>query len=256
MKGLLLLFLGIFTSVGWHFNYIKKTNEKKVLANQYYHQHNLPKALESYYALVYHYHLKEESVLLNMANCYYELGNMEASKKIYQTLSKSPTTKINAQANTQLGVIQALSGKKQNALRFFKIALIADPSHDIARYNFELISKKIPRKAHNNKVRARVRKNQESDTEAEMDSDNADEGEDTPDIGNEAESKNNASNAGRDENSENSANKLATKSSHVADPNLAKSLLLLENMRQQELNYLQQKSFQKHKKKTNNKNDW
>lgn len=258
MKIILLVFIGIFTSLGWHFNYIKNTNERKVLANQFYSQHNLPRALESYYALVYHYQLKEESVLLNMANCYFELGNIEASRKIYQTLSKSQTIKINAQANTQLGIIQALSGKKQIALRYFKIALIADPSHDVARYNFELITKKNPRKAHNNKVRARIKKNQESDTEAEMESEDnsSEEGDETQDIKNQPESKNNAANAERDENSDNSANKLATKTNHATDANLAKALLLLENMRQQELNYLQQKSFQKHKKKTHNKNDW
>lgn len=252
MKILLLFFTSIFTTLGWHFTLIKKTNKLKENAATYYQQKKLPKALEAYYSLTYYYHLKDENIALNMANCYFELGNIEASKKIYAQLIKSENKPIKAQANTQLGVCNALIGKKVQALNYFKLALVADPNHETARYNYELLTKKNPEKANSTKVKARVSKKADSDTEAEIESKNNSEDEQTQQE--QAEKESLANNYDRE--GDNVVNKWNSKSNKINDASLAKAMLLLEYMRQQEINYLQQKSFQRTKKKSKNTMDW
>ncbi len=253
MKIITFIIISIFTSLGWHFTLIKHTNDLKEKAATYCKKNNLPKALAAYYSLSHEYHLKDENIDLNMANCYFELGNIEAGKKIYTQLSKSENKMIKAQAYTQLGVCNALMGKKMMALSCFKLALIADPSHDIARYNYELLTKKNPDKANTNKVKASVSQKSDSDTEAEIDSKNNNEEKEANQkpIEQEALANNNF-----DTNGDHTADKWNTKSNKINEASLAKAMLLLEYMKQQEINYLQQKKINRQKKKSQNSMDW
>jgi len=78
---------------------------------------------------------------MNIAHAYYKLSVMDSAFNNYNKLSTANDNKLRSIANQQLGVIANKRNKKQAALNFFKEALKADPANEDARYNYELLKK-------------------------------------------------------------------------------------------------------------------
>jgi type IV secretory pathway VirB10-like protein len=85
----------------------------------------------------------EGEVEMNLANAYFNLNDTSNALNRYQPLSVSEDSKINSQANQQMGVVANRQGKFEEALHYFKQAMKAEPNNEQARYNYEMVKKKL-----------------------------------------------------------------------------------------------------------------
>jgi hypothetical protein len=82
-------------------------------------------------------------VRANLAASYFQLKDTANALNTYSQLTQSTNKRINSVANQQLGVMADTNGKSEEALNYFKQALKAAPENQEARYNYEVVKKKI-----------------------------------------------------------------------------------------------------------------
>jgi tetratricopeptide (TPR) repeat protein len=122
---------------------IGTTNSLKSEAKEAYAKKDFAKAIEKYRYLIDSLNVNEEEVKLNLANAYFESNDTLNSFQSYQPLTLSSNNKIKSIAEQQLGVLANRQGKFEEALAHFKQSLKADPSNNDARYNYEMVKKKL-----------------------------------------------------------------------------------------------------------------
>jgi Ca-activated chloride channel homolog len=122
---------------------IGKINSLKSEAKKAYLGGDYATAVQKYRYLVDSLGVKEDEVLLNLANSYFELQDTTQLANAYAPLTQSKNSKIKSIANQQLGVAANKQGKSEEALNHFKQALKADPTNEDARFNYEIVKKKI-----------------------------------------------------------------------------------------------------------------
>ena len=122
---------------------IGKINSLKSEAKKAYLSGDYSTAVQKYRYLVDSLGVKEDEVLLNLANSYFELQDTTNMGNAYTPLTQSTNSKIKSLANQQLGVAANKQGKSEEALNHFKQALKADPTNEDARFNYEIVKKKI-----------------------------------------------------------------------------------------------------------------
>ena len=122
---------------------IGKANSLKSEAKEAYQKGDYKKAIEKYRYLVDSLQVTEEEVRLNLANAYFETNDTINTFQNYQPLTQSTNSKIRSVAHQQLGVLANRQGKFEEALASFKQALKADPTNEGARYNYEMVKRKL-----------------------------------------------------------------------------------------------------------------
>src|SRR5579864_6993547 len=125
---------------------ISKVNKLKSEAKKAYLAGDMKTAIEKYKFLVDSLHVSEEEVDLNLANAYFNVNDTTGALNKYQPLSVSRDAKINSWANLQMGVVANRQGKFEEALNYFKQAMKAEPNNEQARYNYEMVKKKLEEK--------------------------------------------------------------------------------------------------------------
>ncbi|MBA9077784.1 tetratricopeptide repeat protein [Rufibacter quisquiliarum] len=81
-------------------------------------------------------------VRLNLAHSYFQLHNFSKASPLYRALLKSASDPgLKSMVANQLAVIEAEEGNYTKALAFSKQALIADELNQEARFNYELLQK-------------------------------------------------------------------------------------------------------------------
>lgn len=125
---------------------VSKINTLKAEAKKAYLAGDMKTAIAKYKFLVDSLHVDEEEVRLNLANAYFNQNDTTNSIPRYQPLSISDNRKINSISNQQLGVIANRQGKFEQALNYFKQALKAEPENEQARFNYEMVKKKLEEK--------------------------------------------------------------------------------------------------------------
>src|SRR6478609_3609938 len=125
---------------------IGKINSLKTEAKKAYLGGDYQTAIQKYRYLVDSMGVKEDEVLLNLANSYFEIRDTTNISSAYQPLTQSSNAKFRSVANQQLGVSANRQGKLDEALNHFKQALKADPANEDARFNYEIVKKKIEEK--------------------------------------------------------------------------------------------------------------
>jgi tetratricopeptide (TPR) repeat protein len=123
---------------------ISDRNEWKVQAAIAYQNKDYKKAVEYYEKLIDASALIEPSLRLNLANSYYILNDTTHAKAEYRKLLKLNDEEIVSRALNQLGTLSAVSKDSVFALQLFKEALNSYPDNQLARFNYELIKKKLP----------------------------------------------------------------------------------------------------------------
>ena len=101
--------------------------------------------------------VNEDEVLLNLANAYFELNDTTAALQHYQQLTQSSNGKIKSLAQQQLGVTRNRQAKFEDALNHFKEAIKADPTNMDARYNYELLKRKLDEQKKQDQQQIRIR---------------------------------------------------------------------------------------------------
>lgn len=118
-------------------------NSLKSEAKEAYKKGDYKKAIEKYRYLVDSLSVTEDEVRLNLANAYFEANDTVNTLQRYQPLTQSSNTKIRSVAHQQMGVLANRQGKFEEALASFKQALKANPANEDARYNYEMVKKKL-----------------------------------------------------------------------------------------------------------------
>lgn len=122
---------------------IGRVNTAKSEARKAYASGDYKKAVQKYRYLTDSLDVKEDEVTLNLANAYYQSNDTTNAASIYQSLIGSPKPHIRSKAQQQLGVLNHKHGKLEEALNNFKQAIKADADNVDARYNYEMLKKKL-----------------------------------------------------------------------------------------------------------------
>ncbi|HYC84927.1 MAG TPA: tetratricopeptide repeat protein [Chryseosolibacter sp.] len=122
---------------------VTKINRAKTQAREAFNSGDYQTAIAKYRYLVDSLQVTDDAVTLNLANAYYLSKDTANAFQTYERLSGSPDKKVNSRANQQLGVMSNKRGKPEDALRYFKQAIKSDPFNDDARYNYEMLKKKL-----------------------------------------------------------------------------------------------------------------
>lgn len=280
-----LIVLSIISSFLFEFNKTSNSNKLKEKAAIAFQSQQYLMAIRHYHELVSVYKIKDEGVLLNLAHAYFKLPDHTTASYYYKQVLHSQNREIRCEVNLQLGVIAALQGKGNIALSYFKAALKADATNDEARFNYELISKKMRNGKASSKLNTSKNKRQQK---TNMDRQYAGKGlgeaqgqgsngayphghgmEGAPsssEAGNAPSDKNKHTNssdregdAADDVLNETGPEKAdALQSARFSEIHIseAKARMLLENMKHQELILLNRKSNIHHIKKKSDKPDW
>jgi tetratricopeptide (TPR) repeat protein len=87
----------------------------------------------------------EPEARLNLAHAYFFTNDTTKALNEYRRLLKISDEPISSSALTQFGVINTMLGDSATALMIFKKALQQNPENKAARYNYELLRKKMPK---------------------------------------------------------------------------------------------------------------
>jgi Ca-activated chloride channel family protein len=125
---------------------IGKINAAKADAKKTFNEGKYQEAIKKYRYLIESLHVDEDEVKLNLAHAYYLAKDTANAKPIYQSLTQSLKNEIRSKALQQLGVMNNSLNKSEEALAQFKQAIKTDPSNEDARYNYEMLKKKLNEK--------------------------------------------------------------------------------------------------------------
>lgn len=124
-------------------NKVSKINKIKDEAKKAYFANDMKTAIAKYRYLIDSLHVNEEEVNMNLANAYFSQNDTTNAVNTYQPLTASANPKIKTLANQQMGVVANRQGKFEEALNYFKQAMKAEPDNEQARYNYEMVKKKL-----------------------------------------------------------------------------------------------------------------
>ena len=141
MKIILIIFL--FINPVNDLNRIAEINSLKKEAKEAYTSGDYEQAVLKYEKLVNEYGLGDENILLNLANSYYKKENTEKALELYASLQESSNTDISSAAYNQTGLMAHQQKKKEEAINYFKEALKANPSNEAARFNYVKLKKEL-----------------------------------------------------------------------------------------------------------------
>jgi tetratricopeptide (TPR) repeat protein len=200
---------------------VSKRNALKIEAANAFYKKNYTFAVQKYEELANISYNLEPEARLNLAHSYFNINNTSKALEEYNKLVRLKNVVISTNAIIQVGVIETMNGDSSGSLELFKIALQNDNENKVARYNYELLRKKLPQ--------APPKKNQSQTSESK------------------------ASNGGNTEKTEEKRDEL--ESTTPENMSKEKALQILEAMKITELQYAQ-----KHKQYSNKKEkvekDW
>src|SRR5690349_11504146 len=130
--GTLLLFLALLTDP----TKIGKINALKSEAKKAYEAGDFKTAISKYRYLVDSLQVREDEVLLNLANAYFQANDTTNAASQYQSVTQSTKGQLRSKAEQQLGVMANRQGKFEEALNHFKQAIKSDLTNADARYNY------------------------------------------------------------------------------------------------------------------------
>lgn len=118
-------------------------NSLKSEAKKAYQAGDYKTAAQKYQMLVDSLQVKEDEVVMNLANALFHQNDTTRAINQYRSLTQSASSNMRSLSNLQLGVLTNRSGKYEEALGYFKQSLKADPANEEARYNYEMVKKKL-----------------------------------------------------------------------------------------------------------------
>jgi tetratricopeptide (TPR) repeat protein len=136
-----LIFLFLLSSLSGGLNTISRINEYAQTAAIAYGRQEYIEAIAAYEYLLHDLEVQDDQLQLNLAHSYYQAGMLPEAQQTYHLLTDHPTLHLRAVAHLQLGNIATQQKKYKQALTLYKKALMAQPSNDAARYNYELVKK-------------------------------------------------------------------------------------------------------------------
>ena len=136
---IILLFLNIRSLTN-----VSERNRLKIEAGTAFMKKNYQLAKDKYQNLANISFNLEPEARLNMAHSYFYTKDTSRALLEYKRLLRVSDEKIFTGALIQIGVINAMQKDSMTALQLFKEALQKNPDNPTARYNFELLKKRLP----------------------------------------------------------------------------------------------------------------
>jgi Ca-activated chloride channel homolog len=272
MKGLtvLVLFVALLVDPAK----IGKINGLKQEAKKAYLTGDYKTAITKYRYLVDSLHVQEDEVLLNLANAYFNTNDTTHAVGQYQTLTRSSKKPIRSKAQQHLGVLANRAGKTEEALTYFKEALKSDPSNEEARYNYELLKKKLEEqkkqeqeKKDQNKDQKNDQKQQEKQDQQKQDQQKKEENKDQQQKDQQQKNQEKQDQQKKEQEKQQQQQENKEQDKKDIPPSVAEKLqqmrmseekakMILEAMKNQEIQYLQQNKRKATKPKDRSKPDW
>ncbi len=122
---------------------IGKINALKNEAKKAYNAGDYKTAAQKYTYLIDSLGIQEDELILNLANAKFNLNDTTGAQNGYRSLTASTNKFHKSAAYQQLGVMSTRQSKLEEALQNFKEALKSNPANEEARYNYELVKKKL-----------------------------------------------------------------------------------------------------------------
>jgi hypothetical protein len=122
---------------------IGRINTLKSEARKAYTSGDYDLAVRKYRYLTDSMQVTEDEVMLNLANAYFQTKDTTNASATYESLTGSPKPEVRSKAQQQLGILNHQQGKMEEALQNFKQAIKADARNIDARYNYEMLKKKL-----------------------------------------------------------------------------------------------------------------
>jgi len=292
MKIVVIFILGIILSIDP--KKVSKINSLKSEAKKAFLAGDFKTAIEKYKILRDSMGVTEEEVGMNLANSYFRTNDTTNAFSTYQPLSLSSDKKIKSWADQQMGVMANRQGKFEEALNYFKQALKAEPENDQARFNYEMVKKKLEeQKKQQNKDQNKDNKDNKDDQKKDQkekqdqqnkDKQNKDEKKDQKDQQNKDEKKDQKDQQNKEQKDKEQKDKEKKEKEqqqkqqdqkdqqnkddkNKPDPSLSEKLkdmkiseekakMILEAMKNQEVQYLQQNKRKATKTRDRGKPDW
>lgn len=246
---------------------IGKINRAKENAKKAYLAGNYEQAVNHYRYLTDSLQVQEDEVLLNLANAYFNVGDTANAIGQYQSLTQSSKPNIRSTAQQQLGVVKNKQGKFEEALTHFKEAIKADPKNQDARYNYEMLKRKLDeqkKQEEQQKDQQQDKKDQQKKDDQKKDQEKKDQekkdqdqkkDQDKPDQQKDDQQKEQAE-KDQKENQDKKETKPSSEKLEQMKISEAKAKMILEAMKNQEIQYLQQNKRKATQPKDKNKPDW
>jgi len=138
MKLITSIILVVFTLAGVIDN-IATVNRLKKEAEQAYKNGDYSTAIAHYQTLLDSLNVQDENIRLNLAHSLIQAGDTISAQRNYSSLVRSSNKNVKSVAYQQMGVIASDQQQYEDALNIFKESLKADPTNEEARYNYELV---------------------------------------------------------------------------------------------------------------------
>jgi Ca-activated chloride channel homolog len=257
---------------------ISKINTVKSEARKAYLAGDYKTAAAKYTYLVDSAGVREDEVMMNLANAAFHLNDTTRALGSYQSLTLSQNPRLKSIANQQLGVMVNRNGKMEEALNYFKQAIKADPANDDARFNYELVKKKLDEKKKKEEQQKQDKNQQNKDQENKDKESKEQENKDKQDQKNKDDKKEKESKEQEEkEKKEQEGKEKEQKEKEQKDkqnqekkdipPSVKEKLkdmdmseekarMILEAMKNQEIQYLQQNKRKPTKQRDKTKPDW
>ena len=150
MKNIILILL-LFIGNGDKITKISKANEAKEKAEVAFNNGKYGEAIKNYTYLLDSLDYEDPKAKLNLAHAFHLSNDTSSAIQTYNSLLTSANREVKSIAHQQLGVISKKSNDLKTALAHFKNALKANPQNKEARFNYELVKKKLAQQENQDK---------------------------------------------------------------------------------------------------------
>jgi tetratricopeptide (TPR) repeat protein len=79
----------------------------------------------------------------NVAQCYFQLDSARQAATLFRAIVRELPREYKTVAWNQLGILAAQQNNLKEALEYFKKALQSNPDYELARFNYELILRRL-----------------------------------------------------------------------------------------------------------------
>ena len=277
MKFILVIFLVINPLTD--LDKIAKINKAKKEAEQAYLAEDYGLANAKYLYLKDSLGVTDDKLLLNLANTQFILEDSANAINSYSELKDSPNKEVSSIAHQQLGALQFNNKKYEEALRHYKSALKENPGNTDARYNYELLKKLLKeqeeqqeqnkdqqKKEEQNKDQKDQQEQQQQeqnkedqekqDQEEQQDQEKQDQEKKDEEQEKKEQEEQNPDEQKNEEDQESKPNPIDEEKLKEMKISEEKAKLILEAMKNNEVQYIQQNKRKAKKKKDPSKPDW
>lgn len=153
-------------------NDISKINQLKKNAEIAFKHQQFDVAVSNYSYLLDTLQVYDEESILNLGHAYYQLNQKDLAQAQYQKLVLSENDELKSVAYQQLGAISKDPKTLEKAMSYFKESIKSDPRNMDARYNYEMVKKRLKEQQEQNQENQdQNNENQENQDEEKKDQD-------------------------------------------------------------------------------------